>query len=392
MTSIGDRIRPNQAIRVLHLTGEKIDCGGILTDIRNVESATRSYGIEHVVWVNSKFIQNRKPSLRLLPATTAVDLHPNHLVLLAKSIRSFFTLKKLLREESFDVIHTHTRGTLVAGLLISRFLHRHVLFTCHDLGRRKWFYRFASRQPRMHTLLLTLSMAAYYGIPSKASNTHVITSCCADRFFELPLTVRRSIREKDTIRLVGVGSVIEWKRWDLVLHAIGQLPSEVRGRIRFDHFGPSLDDDESRNYDRRLCALVHQYGLEQQVLFHGNSLQIDEVLNAADWFILPSTNEPLGIALVEALALGIPGLASASGGPLDIIQTGINGLLFRPGDHSDLSGKLKMVIRGEVEIVSPSEIRTSVRSRSASAVATEYKGIYSHLAQLEFERLAANRA
>ena len=48
--------------------------------------------------------------------------------------------------------------------------------------------------------------------------------------------------------------------------------------------------------------------------------QVADVVAAADWFVLPSTHEPCSVALIEALALGVPVIASASGGNVDIVQ------------------------------------------------------------------------
>ena len=97
--------------------------------------------------------------------------------------------------------------------------------------------------------------------------------------------------------------------------------------------------------------------------------------------MLPSTNEACSVALIEGLALGLPALVSASGGSVDIIANGKNGLLFAPENSADLAAKLRSIVAGETVLLHPAEIRETVRSRSASVVASEYEKLYRSLRQ-----------
>ncbi|MEI6355650.1 MAG: glycosyltransferase [Verrucomicrobiota bacterium] len=94
--------------------------------------------------------------------------------------------------------------------------------------------------------------------------------------------------------------------------------------------------------------------------------------------------EPCSVALIEALALGVPVIASASGGNVDIVADGVTGCLFRPDDVEDLTAKLGAMVRGEIRPAAPEVSRESVRQRSASAVAEEYLALYR-------ERITARR-
>ena len=85
------------------------------------------------------------------------------------------------------------------------------------------------------------------------------------------------------------------------------------------------------------------------------------------------------LALIEALALGVPVIASASGGNVDIVADGVTGCLFRPDDVEDLTAKLGAMVRGEIRPAAPEVSRESVRKRSASAVAEEYLALYREL-------------
>jgi phosphatidylinositol alpha 1,6-mannosyltransferase len=80
--------------------------------------------------------------------------------------------------------------------------------------------------------------------------------------------------------------------------------------------------------------------------------------------------------LIEALALGLPALVSASGGNVDIVSDERTGLLFTPDDPASLAGCLGRLACGEFTPASAAQVRESVRLRSATAVAAQYTEIY----------------
>jgi glycosyltransferase involved in cell wall biosynthesis len=173
--------------------------------------------------------------------------------------------------------------------------------------------------------------------------------------------------------------VVRWKNWHLVLRGLATLANPERKRVRFDHWGLTPADTDSAQYAEELQQFVRQHDLAGQVTFHGATDEVAACLRSADWFLLPSTNEPCSVALIEALALGIPALVSASGGNVDIVTPGRNGLLFTPDDETDLTARLGQVLRASVPPSAPAMIRETVRSRSAACVAAQYTALYQQL-------------
>lgn len=74
-------------------------------------------------------------------------------------------------------------------------------------------------------------------------------------------------------------------------------------------------------------------GLTSSITFTGYVTRVADYLRACDAFVFPSESEALGLALIEGMACGLPALASATGGILDIIQDGKNGRLLPVGDE-----------------------------------------------------------
>ncbi|MDP2194287.1 MAG: glycosyltransferase family 4 protein [Alphaproteobacteria bacterium] len=92
-----------------------------------------------------------------------------------------------------------------------------------------------------------------------------------------------------------------------------------------------------------LEALIHQEGLESHVTLFGKTDQIHQELLKADLFIFPSLYEGFPNALLEAMAVGIPVIASKVAGNQDIIQDSHDGLLFTAGEVNDLYQKMLMI-------------------------------------------------
>jgi glycosyltransferase involved in cell wall biosynthesis len=92
--------------------------------------------------------------------------------------------------------------------------------------------------------------------------------------------------------------------------------------------------------EAELHRLVRERGLATRVTFTGAVPNVAEYLQAADCFVLPSRSESLGISLLEAMACGLPCVATGVGGILDIVEDGSNGLLVPYRDDERLYAAL----------------------------------------------------
>jgi glycosyltransferase involved in cell wall biosynthesis len=85
---------------------------------------------------------------------------------------------------------------------------------------------------------------------------------------------------------------------------------------------------------------VRRLGLSGKVHFLGRVEDVWPLLAETDVFALPSLSEPLGIAVMEAMAAGVPVVASAVGGVLEIVKDGVSGRLVPPNDAATLASSL----------------------------------------------------
>jgi glycosyltransferase involved in cell wall biosynthesis len=363
-------------VSVLHLVGSTQDDGGILTVLRHARDPDGRF--RHVVVVHRGFQAKRQPPLDLRESRWLLAESPKHLSLFARALGVVMETLRRCRAEHWDILHAHSRGGFAAAVLLALLPGKiPIVFTNHAFARRTGMYRWAAGRRRLATVVLNPAMATHYGLTPQPGHVEIIPDCCSDEFFEGPMV--RPSGPRSRLALVGVGNLVRWKKWNLVLDALGRLPVPLRQRVHFTLWGPTPADADSQAFARELKGQVGALGLAPYVRLAGPTTRVREAVEGADVFIIPSTHEPCSVALTEALALGKPSIASASGGSVDLVKNGYNGRLFRPDDPEDLARQIAGLISGEGTTATPEQIRDSARHYSASVAWGRYHALYRRL-------------
>ena len=88
-------------------------------------------------------------------------------------------------------------------------------------------------------------------------------------------------------------------------------------------------------------------GIENKVLFLGNSSEIDKILCFTDLFLLPSEKESFGLAALEAMASGVPVISSNTGGLPEVNVQGVSGYLSDAGDVEDMAKNALVILKDD---------------------------------------------
>ena len=91
--------------------------------------------------------------------------------------------------------------------------------------------------------------------------------------------------------------------------------------------------------------LVEELGIEDKVLFFGNSNEIDRILCFTDLFLLPSQTESFGLAALEAMASNVPVISSNTGGLPEVNSHGFSGYLSNVGDIDNMTKNAIKILR-----------------------------------------------
>ena len=129
-----------------------------------------------------------------------------------------------------------------------------------------------------------------------------------------------------------------------------------------------------------LVAKVSELGLRDHVQITGPVPEIWSYLARSDVFALASTSEAFGIAIVEAMAAGLPVVASDVGGIPELVEPGVTGELFPPGDSEALAGHLVRILSNpELRSRMAAAARVAADSRRLSVTLPRYFEAYDEL-------------
>jgi glycosyltransferase involved in cell wall biosynthesis len=150
----------------------------------------------------------------------------------------------------------------------------------------------------------------------------------------------------DVFRIVYVGQLHHGKGIHVLLKALYVLIKlEPSTRFILDIIG-----DGDRSYINSLYKIIKELKLTNNVIFHGKieHERLATYYNSGDVFVYPSVwNEAFGMSVLEAMACGVPVIASAVGGLPEIVTNLSTGLLFNPGDYMALSYALLRIYRDD---------------------------------------------
>ena len=143
------------------------------------------------------------------------------------------------------------------------------------------------------------------------------------------LPCQRSLMAADNeMILTHISNFRKVKRIDDIIRIFYEVQKEIPAKLMMVGEGPEKENAEY------LCA---QLGIQDKVIFFGNSNEIDRILCFSDLFLLPSETESFGLAALEAMACGVPVISSNSGGLPEVNKDGFSGYLSNVGDIEKMS-------------------------------------------------------
>lgn len=184
--------------------------------------------------------------------------------------------------------------------------------------------------------------------------------------------------------LAVVAQLTPWKGQDDAIRVLAGLRAEGRdavlllaGSAKFAAAGAQFDN---RAYERRLHDLAAELGVADRVRFAGERSDVPDLLAATDLLLLPSWREAFGRIAVEAMALGVPVVATDVGGPAEAVRPGVDGLLLPPREPALWAERLKPLVESrEARGRMGANGRARARDFDLRAHATEMLEVYGSL-------------
>lgn len=299
---------------------------------------------------------------------------------------AYVQLKKLIDNNHYDIIHCHTpMGSVITRLAAgaSRKNGTRVIYTAHGFHFYKgapvinWLLYYPIERILAHRtdLLITMNQEDYLRAKTfKAKKVAMVNGVGLDlhKFVEATLQEKQAVRkelglnEKD-IFAISVAQLIKRKNHIVLIQAVAKLDNP--------HFHLFICGDGIQ--EEELKAKVRELGVQNQVHFLGFRKDVYRICSAADLFLFASLQEGLPVAIMEAMACGLPIVASNIRGNYDLIDQGKGGYLVNPKDIDGFVSAEQKIIKDKEELIMMKRYNLAkVRKYSIDAVVEQMAKLY----------------
>ena len=263
------------------------------------------------------------------------------------AIRILSKLVPFLKRRRFDLLHTHRYKDNILGSVAAKAAGiRHVVRTVHGVSEamQGWPHFKFRCYDLVDTAVLRYAADRIIGVSYRISQQLVENGHMPSKVTSIHNGIDfkkvEVVRSRDEFRaelgigpgttLIGtVGRLAPVKGHSVLLRAATRIRRRTDD-VKFILVGDGRLEDELKRF-----ASVQ--GLGDVCLFTGARMDTPDLLAAMDIFTLPSLSEGIPMALLEAMALGIPVVAASVGGVPEVVTHGQTGLLVRSGDEYELA-------------------------------------------------------
>ncbi len=279
-------------------------------------------------------------------------------------LRTAWRVAQIVQRQQYHLIHAHTPRTAMIGRLATALVGVPLVYHVHSPAwrdtTRPWnncvngLIEWASLCGAAHVITVSASLRRRMERQGVARSRLSVVHNGVPSPAELPnRALPRPPWTLGTVALFRPRKGVE-----VLLEALGLLEREGIP-VRLRAVGPF----ETSQYESQLKTLAARLGIGHLVCWTGFSSDVQLELAQMDVFVLPSLfGEGLPMVVLEAMAAGVPVVASAVEGVPEVIRHGIDGLLAKPGDAADLARAVADVVRGRADW---SRLRAQAHQRQA---------------------------
>ena len=257
-------------------------------------------------------------------------------------------LAMIMLRERVDLVHINNGTHNLEANLISLLFAKSRIVHIHGVGQVGTLEKlFLKAVPKVIVISeFVKSSMAQAGIPEDQMLT-IVNPVLPDA---VPSGARERVRKKygldNDAMIFGIfGRVVEWKGQKEFLQAAVQVIKAIP-QARALIIGDASDG--GNRYLRELHQFAAKHGIKDKVIFTGYVSNVAELYTAMDVVVHTSIEpEPFGLVITEAMAYGVPVVASTLGAPREIIHDGVDGFLVHPADTEKLASTIINLLRND---------------------------------------------
>lgn len=294
------------------------------------------------------------------------------------NIKAFKQVKRLIHSNGYEFIHCHSPIGGVVGRLAGKITRTKVIYTAHGFH----FYKGA---PLKNWLL-------YYPVEKICSHFTDVLICINKEDYAL---AQRKMRAKKTEFVPGIG--IELDKFNGAMEGVGKreeigIPKDMLWMLSVGELIPRKNHESLikvvAKFDNIFLTiagrgelfehyqeLIEHLNVQKRVKLLGFRTDVMELCREADVFAFPSLQEGLPVALMEAMASGLPILCSSIRGNTDLVENEIGGYLFNPYSEEALEDCINKLQKNRVNEFGKNN-KEKIKEFSLDKVLTNLKRIY----------------
>lgn len=310
-------------------------------------------------------------------AVTSVAQLP---VRILQTLQYVVRLARCIRRLEPDLVHTNSLKAAIYGSLAARLARKPLLIHVRDRIETDYLPAPAVRMIRLFVRLMATEVIAN----SEATMNSIRPGRRRSQVVFSPV-IYDSVRQEpplqkahaSALRLGMIGRLSPWKGQDIFLRAFAEAFADSDETALI--VGSAMFDEGDLESDLKMLAA--ELGLKDRVLFTGFRDDIWAVLSELDVLVHASTiPEPFGQVVVEGMVAGLAVVAANAGGPAEIIDNGVNGLLFTMNDVSDLAACLRrLAAEPELRRVLGANARVRAEAFSPDRIAHQVEQVYDRM-------------
>ena len=180
---------------------------------------------------------------------------------------------------------------------------------------------------------------------------------------------QRSLLADENEKIIThISNFREVKRIPDIIKVFNNIQKEIPSKLMMIGEGPEKKDAKK---------LTKKLGIQDKVVFLGNSYEIDRILCYSDLFMLPSETESFGLSALEAMASGVPVISTNSGGLPEVNVHGVSGYLSNVGDVEDMSKNAIHILNDEDRLNKfKANARKEAQKFDLHQIVPQYEAIY----------------
>ncbi len=302
------------------------------------------------------------------------------------NLSAFKKLKKLIKENEYDVIHCHTPVAAFLTRLAARKVRKKgtkVIYTAHGFHffngapLKNWLIFFPVEwiSSFFTDILVTINKEDFafakrhmhakrieyvHGVGMNEKKIAPSSISCEEKKRELGIPENAKV-------ILSIGELNENKNHKVIIRALAKLDNPD---VHYVIAGKGSCENSLKQFAASL-------GVEKQVHLLGFRKDINELLDASDIFCFPSKREGLSVALMESIAAGLPVVCSNIRGNNDLITDGEGGYLCNPMDVDGFAQRIGVLVEDTSLCEKMSEVnKNNIKNFMLTSVAEEMRAIY----------------